>query len=192
MKSHNPYVAKLEKAQARLDRLEAKQRHYDAIAIPGTFVTGRSGISASYKKRLDRQIERTIDLAGLLVKQRRLVAQLAQSVEMYDRGEINAQGRSVSPRKPIVRKPEPASKQVLDAEMHLTYTKMEIDGRALFHGHRLEVWIDPKWDDKKADAVGIIRQIKPDGEVVDHIAKSIQGVDLEKAAYTVMRMIQSG
>lgn len=186
----NPYVAKLKKAEQRLEALEKRQRHYDAIAIPGTLVTGRSGISASYKKRLDRQVEKTIDLACALVEQRRKVATLRQSVQMYAEGKINAQGRSVSPKKPVVKQIDQLLKWLLAAEMRQTYFYMEIDGFATFRGHKLEVWIDPVWEDKKADPRGIIRQITPKGEVVDHIAESVQGIHLEATAYAVMRQIE--
>ena len=185
----NPYAAKLKKAEQRLDALEKRQRHYDAIVIPGTLVTGRSGISASYKKQLDRQVEKTIDLACALVEQRRKVAALRQSVQMYDEGKINAQGRSVRPTRQVVRRIDKSLKQLLEAEMRLTYLHMEIDGFATFRGHKLKVWIDPVWEDKKANPKGIIRQTTPDGTVLDHVAKSIQGVHLEATAYAVMRQI---
>ena len=188
----NPYATKLKKAEQRLANLEKRQRHYDAIAIPGTFVTGRSGVSASYKKRLDRQVEMTITLAGQLIEQRRKVDVLRQSVQMYDDGKINAQGRSVSPTRQVVRRIDQSLERLLKAEMRQTYFHMEIDGHAVFRGHKLEVLIDPVWEDKKADPKGIIRQHLPDGTVLDHVAKSIQGVHLEETAYAVMRQIEEG
>lgn len=186
---YNPYIAKLKKAEERLANLEKRQRHYDAIAIPGTLVTGRSGISASYKKRLDRQVEKTIDLAGLLIEQRRKVATLRQSVQMYDNGKINAQGRSVRPTRQVVRRIDKSLKQLLEAEMRQTYFHMEIDGFATFRGHKLEVLINPLWNDKSAAPRGVIRQTLPDGTTLDHIAPSIQGVHLGATAYALMRQI---
>lgn len=186
---HNPYAVKLKKAEQRLAALEKRQRHYDAIVIPGTLVTGRSGISASYKKQLDRQVEKTIDLACAIIEQRRKVAALRQSVHMYDDGEINAQGRSVSPTRQVVRRIDKSLKQLLEAEMRMTYLRMEIDGFATFRGHKLEVLINPLWNDKSAAPRGVIRQTLPDGTTLDHIAPSIQGVHLEATAYAVMRQI---
>ena len=188
----NPFARRLALAQARLEKLEKQQATHDASAVPGTYVTGGSGVSAAYKKRLNQQLDKTIDLAVAIVAQRRKVAELAQSVQMYDQGKINAQGRSISPTRQVVRSVDQALKRLLVAEMRQTYLHMEIDGFATFRGHTLEVLIDPVWGDKKADPKGIIRQTTPDGSVVDHIAQSIQGFHLEATAYTVMRQIEQG
>jgi hypothetical protein len=101
----NPFQARLEKAQARLAKLEAQYARFDANAMPGTYVTGNSGVSASRRAKLDRQIERTVDMSSALVAARAKVALLVRSVELYDQGAINAQGRSISRSKATVKQP---------------------------------------------------------------------------------------
>lgn len=102
---YNPFRAKLEKAQARLAKLEAQYARFDANAMPGTYITGSSGVSASRRAKLDRQIERTVEMSSALVKQRATVVRLVRSVELYDDGAINAQGRSISRGRATVKQP---------------------------------------------------------------------------------------
>lgn len=90
----NPFEARLNRAKRKLEKLEAQQRQLDASTIPGSYVTGASGQSAAYRKRLDRQLERTVNLATALVQARRDVAHWQSKADAYDAGLINAQGRA--------------------------------------------------------------------------------------------------
>lgn len=104
----NPFTKRLEKSQRRLAQLEKKQRQLDASVLPGSYITGRSGQSATYRKRLDRQLERTVELATALVQVRRDVARWQRQVAAYDAGLINEQGRAKPTLEPAPRQPLPA------------------------------------------------------------------------------------
>lgn len=94
----NPFKVKLERAKLRLSRLEAQQKRQDANDMPGPFITGNSGIPASRRRRLDRQLERTIDAAVAIVEARQNMNILQAKHDAYERGEINAQGRTIRPK----------------------------------------------------------------------------------------------
>lgn len=96
----NPFQVKLEKAQAHLAKQERQYARFIRNAMPGTYVTGNSGVPAARRVKLDQQLDRTIDLSRDLVELRAKVAWLERSVELFDQGLINAQGRSISPSKP--------------------------------------------------------------------------------------------
>ena len=75
------YQKKLAQAEARLQRLEAKQRRLDAHAIPGPFVTGNSGIPARRRRKLDQQLDRTTDLAVQITRTRQDVLRYRQLLD---------------------------------------------------------------------------------------------------------------
>lgn len=94
----NPFKLRLERAKMRLRTLEAQWKRHNDNAMPGPFETGNSGIPASRRRKLDRQLDRTIDLSVALVDARKKVAVLQAQHDAYERGEINAQGRAIRPK----------------------------------------------------------------------------------------------
>jgi hypothetical protein len=91
------HIADLERQIASL------QKQYDtssaivtAPGIPGSFITGRSGQSAAYGRKLDRQIERTVTNAGIAVKAKERMDVLRGELDAYKAGRINEQGRRVT------------------------------------------------------------------------------------------------
>mgnify|MGYP000930808472 FL=1 len=94
----NPFRPRLQRAQERLRKLEGQWARLEANAVPGPFVTGNSGIPAVRRRKLDSQLERTVDLSAALVKARAHVGWLQAQHDAYARGEINAQGRAVRPK----------------------------------------------------------------------------------------------
>lgn len=63
--------------QERADRLAADNPN----DIPGTYVTGRSGVPASRTKRLNRQIERSVDRAVEFTKTLQELRQVESRIE---------------------------------------------------------------------------------------------------------------
>jgi hypothetical protein len=104
MQDHNPFAGRLAKAQDRLRRLEVRIEHQRQSDLPGSFVTGRSGQKSAYRRKLDRQMERTIELAVALEQARRQVRWLQASYDAYAAGTINAQGRSVAAKSQRTRR----------------------------------------------------------------------------------------
>jgi hypothetical protein len=101
----------IERKQAQLDRLNGQQDRNGAL--PGTFVTGRSGVSASYSKKLNRQLDRTIDTAVNIVALTKELPELKRRLELYESGRINEQGRTID-------SPSTLRKQIAGAESILS------------------------------------------------------------------------
>lgn len=59
----NPFSPRLEIARGELSLIEGKQKSLDENAMPGTFITGRSGVTEARRRKLDKQLDKTIDLA---------------------------------------------------------------------------------------------------------------------------------
>jgi len=91
----NPYAEKLMAAERRLERLEKKQEALRQSAIPSTYITGNSGIPASRRRKLDQQLDRTIDLAVAYEKQREKVAEIRGKFNAYNDGLIDEHGRRI-------------------------------------------------------------------------------------------------
>lgn len=179
----NPYTYKLQKAQANLSRLEAEQDILNKNAIPGTFVTGRSGVSRSYSRRLDRQLDRTIDLAKAVTEARRNVRRLALQEKLYEQGKINSQGRSITPKPARKSRPQSEKAKIIKKAI-LT---LSLDGECILPtGHTLEVLA--YWDEVEKEITGIIRVVDGD-TIVDHRTKSIQGVHLKEMQAEVINNI---
>jgi len=173
--SYNPFAARLAKAEEKLSKLEAQRDRLNANALPGSFVTGRSGRKASYMKRVDRQLDRTIDLASATIKARQDVAWLKAKVAAYDAGTINWQGRRIDPnRKPKASRPV-SEKRKLRAR---AFQDLSIDGRCEIDGTTVDVLHG--WSEEERTLIGVIRVTTKAGKVTDHRANSPQGMHLEE------------
>lgn len=179
-RGQNPYTYRLNRAEEKLRRLDAKMEYHRENDMPGTFVTGRSGVPARRIRRLERQLDRTIDMAVAWRKLTARVNSLRQQAKAWDRGEINDQGRrirSTKPRKPLTLKQRGA----IDRRKLVEGLLREIDfvGHVVLDtGHRVECWIDPMWGCEFEWALGLIRVYDPDGNLKEYYAQSIQGEDL--------------
>lgn len=186
---YNPYREKLEKKRAQLARLERQQTAHNAGCIPGTLVTGGSGVPASRCRRLDRQLDRTINLAVRKRALTREVKYLELKSALYDEGKINAAGRRITP------KVEPKYRWSAGAKerariMRAAMLDLSIYGRhTLPTGHAVEVLVGG-WDED--NLIGLIRVTSPEGEVTECQAKSVQGVDLMAIQERVILAILKG
>lgn len=173
--SYNPFAARLAKAEEKLSKLEAQRDRLNANALPGSFVTGRSGRKASYIKRVDRQLDRTIDLAVAIRKARENVKWMRAKVAAYEAGTINWQGRRIDPnRKPKVSRPV-SEKRKLRAR---ALQDLSIDGRCEIDGTTVDVLHG--WSEEERQLIGVIRVTTKAGEVTDYRTNSPQGMHLEE------------
>ncbi len=95
----NSYRRKQEQAEKRLQKLLAAQARLDANAVPGTYITGASGVPASRLRKLDRQLERTIELAKSITYVRQQVVHYRARADELDAGLIHPNGRPVKTAK---------------------------------------------------------------------------------------------
>lgn len=90
------YTAKL---TAKIERLEKTGNQSNAIVhapgIPGSFITGRSGQSRAYGRKLNRQLDRTIDAAVQFGEASRELAIARRTLELYQTGQIHRCGRTI-------------------------------------------------------------------------------------------------
>lgn len=183
----NPYSPRREAAEAALKRVETEQETFEGGTIPGTFITGRSGVTKAYRRKLDAQLDKTIDLSVKVVKAQETVDRLVQDEKLFDLGLINYQGRSISDR-PESKKRSPHSEKVKIIRQAML--ALSIDGECwLLTDHILSVW--QQWMSEEKELAGIIRVTDPDGTSVDHRALSIQGVDLERMQLLLLNEILS-
>ena len=180
----NPYTAKLEKARQKLAKVEGQQKSLDANAIPGTFITGRSGVSAARSKRLDRQLDKTIDLAVAYRKALEQVQRLERLEKLYEQGKVNGQGRAIWPKKKK-KKGKPWTEQ--RRTLYNALEMLSIDGVYCVKGHKLEVLA--KWNEEVGELEGFVRVTDPDGEETLYLAESIQGVHLEALETDIIKAL---
>ena len=109
----NPFAARLLKAHDRASAIERKQEAFSRNSIPGTYITGNSGIPASRRRKLDKQLDRTIDLAVASVKAMEKAGVLAKKYVAYADGRCDAQGRSIRPHSPKQKKPKMTAREAL-------------------------------------------------------------------------------
>jgi len=183
----NTFSPRREAAEAALKRVLAEQETFEKVTVPGTFVTGRSGVTKAYRRKLDIQLDDTIDLAVGVIKAQEVVDRLSQQEKLFDLGLINHQGRSISDR------PEPKKRGLLSDKVKIIRKAMlalSIDGECwLSTDHILSVW--QQWMPEEKELAGIIRVTDPDGTSVDHRALSIQGIDLERTQLLLLNEILS-
>jgi hypothetical protein len=105
------YISKLKKRiEAKRKRIEAVTTALAAPSLPGSFVTGRSGQSRAYVRKLDRQLDRTIRLSSESIRLERELAHLENRLAGYEAGRISKSGRLIRTeaqkrarrRKPVV------------------------------------------------------------------------------------------
>lgn len=180
----NPFSDRLQRARNNLDRLNRLYKKLDNDLLPGSWVTGRSGTSASYHKKLDRQILKTTELASKIVAARKKVEMLERQAAAFEKGLIDIQGRHISPkqekRKRRPRKPS-VNKQLRERVM----LALDIDGKfTLPHGDTISVLVG--WDETEREPAAIVRVIDSDGNKTDHRAKSVQGVHIKQTVSSVL------
>lgn len=176
----NPYAYRLNQAEEKLRRLDAKMEYHRRNDMPGTYVTGSSGVPARRLRKIEAQLERTIDMAVAWRKLTERVNSLTRKADAWDRGEIDNSGRRIrvtKPRRPITA----VQRKAIDRHKLVEGLVSEIDyvGHVVLDtGHRVELWIDPMWDCKYQWGVGLIRVYDPAKNLKEYYAQSIQGVDL--------------
>ncbi len=172
----NPYSPRLEIARGELFLIEGKQKTLDQSAIPGTFIMGRSGVTEAYRRKLDTQLDKTIDLAVVYAQLDDQIRRLEQQEYLFDMGLINQQGRSIVHK--VEKKPyRPRSERV--KAIRQAMMALSLDGEAtLPTGETLSVW--QQWMPEEKELAGIIRVVHVGEVVTEHRAESIQGVHLEQ------------
>jgi len=109
----NPFADRLIAAKQAVDDIERVQDAFDSATMPGTFVTGGSGVSARRHRALDRQIERTVSLAHRAVKARGDLTLLERMYIAWQDGRIDWQERSIRKRVTKVKKPAMTTEEAL-------------------------------------------------------------------------------
>jgi len=109
----NPFADRLVAAKQTVGGIERTQDAFDSTAMPGTFVTGGSGVSARRHRALDRQIEKTVSLAVRAVEARDDLALLERMYLAWQDGRIDWQGRSIRKRTAKVKKPAMTAEEAL-------------------------------------------------------------------------------
>ena len=66
----NPFADRLIAAKQAVGDIERVQDAFDSAAMPGTFVTGGSGVAARRHRALDRQIGKRVSLSHRVVEAR--------------------------------------------------------------------------------------------------------------------------
>lgn len=115
MNQQNPFAKRLTRARAKLKKLQEQQQKQSASALPGSYVTGSSGQSASYRRKLEKQLDRTIDLAVKIVDASQQVNRLQAKYDAYEAGTIDAQGRA----KPVSTKTKHAEQKQMTPQERL-------------------------------------------------------------------------
>lgn len=171
----NPYAHRLHKAQQWLANAERRWQAFNDNAMPGTYVTGNSGVPASRRHRLDRQIERTVDLAKKLQWHKRNVARWQAKYDEWQHVKDN-------PTPPISEKKRrpPTAKQRQRRKVNAVWCDLSSFGRADLNGFTLRLLVG--WCEEIDDSLGVVEIQWPDGAVSWTRAKSIQGVHLEETA----------
>lgn len=175
----NPYAQRLAKAQERYEQALRRSRAYSDNAMPGTYVTGNSGVPAARLRRLDRQIDRTIDLAKKANWHKRNVDKWQAKYDGWEWRRENP-----SPHAPV-KKPRPLSdRQRMSREIGRLLFDLDCDGPVSVNGHVVRYLVG--WSDEIQAPLGIIEVKTPDGAIFWRRAKSIQGVHFEETALAVV------
>ena len=75
--------------------------------MPGTAITGASGITASRRRKLDRQLDSYITLAKTWKELKGKVNSLESKMNAYASGKIDIQGRAISEKPKVKAKKKP-------------------------------------------------------------------------------------
>jgi len=186
---YNPYEKRVQRAIDTCDRIEGRRDRLNASAIPGSYVTGNSGVKASYRRRVDRQLDRTIDLAVAWRKARDDRNLAERSFYLYAIGKIDAQGRSIRPAKPAKpaktpKRQQSAAQKEISRITRAAMMSLSIDGVAEVAGARIAFY--HFWDEQIKELVGLVVVTK-DGTRTEHRCDSAQGVSMEDKARKVIR-----
>lgn len=183
----NPYSPRREAAEQVLKRVLAEQESLEGGTIPRIFIMGRSGVTKAYRRKLDIQLDKVIDLTVKVLRAQEIVTWLVQGERLFDLGLINYQGRSILDG-PEPEKHSPHSEKVKIIQKAML--ALSIDGECwLPTAHILSVW--QQWMPEEKKLAGIIRVTNPDGSSVDHRAMSIQGIGLERMQLLLLNEILS-
>lgn len=89
----------IDKTERRVETIKKRMAALDTVihaeGLPGTFVTGGSGVSASYSRKLDRQLDRTVRSAGEWTTLRDELAAKESRLEAYKAGRVHKSGQPV-------------------------------------------------------------------------------------------------
>lgn len=179
----NNFSSRLTVAIKHLEKLKGLRKSLDDNSIPGTFVTGNSGISPSRRRRLDRQLDKTIDLAVAINKAKAEVLSLTRKSELRSMGRIHANGRKVTPKNPK----RPYKFKSVTVAVKKMIQDMSIYGIHSFKDHCIKYLVGyPEWIAYTGQPpYGIIQVVLPNDAIVQFRSESIQGADLERTAITV-------
>lgn len=183
---YNPYEKRTERAIDTYDRIAGKQDRLRANAIPGSYVTGNSGVKASYRRRVDRQLDRTIDLAVAWKKALGDRNLAERSFYLYAIGKIDAQGRSIRPAKPAKtpKRQQSAAQKEINRATRVAMLSLSIDGVAEVAGARIA--FHNFWDEKIKELVGLV-VVTRGGERTEYRCDSAQGSSMHDKAREVIR-----
>lgn len=198
---HNPFRVKLAKALVQLFKVEKEIALRDETDVPGTFITGRSGVPASRYQRLDRQLDRRISLAVIFCETQARVDHLRWQADAYDAGRIHRNGRPVRERK-RVKNPWSQERKDRAALLRKAMTELSIEGQfTLPNGDTLHMRCVgfrsdyyPKTGANRKDYNPLAVVVVNRGGVwfASFLAKSIQGVDFDAMALSVVKMSLAG
>lgn len=176
----NPYAQRLAKAQERYEQALRRSRAYSDNAMPGTYVTGNSGVSASRRRRLDRQMDKMIDLAKKSNWHRRNVARLQAQYNIWER---NKDKPLPAPKPEKKRRPPTAGEQQRRA-IHGFWSDLWGLGEVVIGDHTLRLLVG--WCEEIDAPLGVVEIRWPDDAISWARAKSIQGVHFEETALVIV------
>ena len=83
MSEYNPFAARLARYKQYLANVEAEQERHRQSDMPGTFVTGGSGVSAKRRAKVDAQLEATVRRSGKIQYWREKVTWMQAKHDAY-------------------------------------------------------------------------------------------------------------
>lgn len=181
----NPYADRLANAREQFERALQRSRTYSDNAMPGTYVTGNSGVSASRRRRLDRQMDKMIDLAKKVDWHRRNVARWQAKYEQWERITNNP-----APPKPEKKRRPPTAREQQRRAINALWSDLWGIGEVAIGDHTLRLLVG--WCEEIDDSLGIVEIRWPDNAVSWARAKSIQGVDFEETARAIVGALLEG
>lgn len=168
----NPFTARREIAQVKLDSINKAIDFADRNDIPGTYVTGSSGVSAARHRRLERQIERRVKLAVQQAEAQRELNRLESLERAYTLGKVDADGRPVRAEKPAKKKRQTSKRAKLKRQL---IDALWIDGVATTpNGYTLSNF--QHWCEDRKDLIGLVRVQQPSGRFTEFETDTPQGV----------------
>lgn len=175
-KQYNPYRRKLDRAKEMSLKWSRRSASLNENSIPGTAIIGSSGVKKSYLKKLDRQLDKTIDTAKKNIYWKGQVAYFENMFNKYENGWIDSNGRSISetPKKEKPKKTVNSRKR----EINLALRDIRIYGFGEFegkiYGHMM------KWSESKKtliDYAVIVSENKQECRFYELYPKQMRTVD---------------